>query len=100
MISNFEKAVISKVKIIRTNLGFTCQDIANILNTSVNFVNNIESDKSDDKYNLNHLLKIAYLFNCSICDFFPKNYSIKNEIGSTDLIQQKEFIMKQKKKGS
>lgn len=64
----------------------------------MNFVNNVESDKSDDKYNINHLLKIAYLFNCNICDFFPKNYSIEDETNSADLIQQKEFILRNKKK--
>jgi transcriptional regulator with XRE-family HTH domain len=97
MISNFEIAIISNVKNIRLSKGFTCQDIANILDTSVNFINNVESEKSDDKYNINHLLKISYLFDCDICEFFPRNFSIKNESFQKDLQFQKEIIFKTRK---
>ena len=97
MISNFEKAIISNIKRIRTEKGITCQDIADILNTSVNFINNIESEKSDDKYNLNHLNKISYLLDCNISEFFPSDFEIQNEPFFKDIEQQKLIILNKKR---
>lgn len=41
---------------------------------SEKFVGNVESSKTSDKYNLNHLNKIAEIFDCSIRDFFPDKF--------------------------
>ncbi|MNY81059.1 hypothetical protein D3C86_2224270 [compost metagenome] len=37
------------------------------------FVGNVESTKTPEKYNINHINKIAEIFQCSIKDFFPDN---------------------------
>jgi transcriptional regulator with XRE-family HTH domain len=97
MITNFEKAIISNIKRIRIEKGITCQDIADILNTSVNFINNIESEKSDDKYNLNHLNKISYLLDCKISEFFPSDSEIQNEPFFKDIEEQKLIILNKKR---
>ena len=69
--TNFELAVIQKVKDVRTLRGFTQRDIATFLNLSEGFIGQIESPKHSSKYNFNHLNKLATEMKCSPKDFLP-----------------------------
>ena len=63
--------ITDKVREMRERLGYTPNDLGNITGISPSFFNSIESKKSHEKYNLEHLSKIAFLFGCKIADFFP-----------------------------
>jgi len=65
--------ITDKVREKRERLGFTPNDLGSILGVSSSFINSIESKKSHEKYNLDHLSKIAFLFGCKISDFLPEN---------------------------
>lgn len=69
--SEIEFYVISKVREMRLAANISQADLALKLNLSVSFIGNIESPKFRAKYNLNHLNKLAKIFNCSPKDFFP-----------------------------
>ncbi|MEI7510014.1 MAG: helix-turn-helix transcriptional regulator [Flavobacterium sp.] len=63
--------MIDRIKEIRTNKGYSQDDIASFLQTTRGFIGQIESPNNSSKYNLNHLNLLAVEFNCSIKDFFP-----------------------------
>lgn len=70
--SNFELAVIEKVKSIRISKGLGQRDIAAILGFTEGFIGQIESPNSPSKYNLNHLNTLAKELDCSPKDFIPE----------------------------
>lgn len=70
--TNFELAVIQKVKDLRIKKGLTQRDIAAILNFSEGFIGQIESPLHSSKFNLNHLNKLASEMGCSPKDFMPE----------------------------
>lgn len=70
-ISKIEQFVIDKVRELRIKAGISQVNLSLEMGLSSKFVGNVESSKTPDKYNLNHLNKIAGIFNCSIKDFFP-----------------------------
>jgi len=65
--------ITDKVKEKRRNLGYTPNDIGSILGVSSSFINSVEAKKNHEKYNIEHLSKIAFLFGCKISDLFPEN---------------------------
>ncbi len=69
--SKFEIAVIDEVKKVRLAKGLTQDDIAMYLNVSRGFIGQIESPKSDSKYNLDHLNTLANEIGCSPKEFMP-----------------------------
>lgn len=69
--TKFEIAIIDKVRKVRTEKGFSQDDIAAFLNVSRGFIGQIESPNSESKYNLNHLNKLAAAMKCSPKDFMP-----------------------------
>lgn len=71
--SNFELAVIQKVKGIRENRGLGQRDIAALLGFTEGFIGQIESPNHPSKYNLNHLNILAKELECSPKDFLPEN---------------------------
>lgn len=71
-ISDIEQYVIDKVKQTREEAGMSQADLAAHLDVSYGFIGNIENPKRRDKYNLNHINKLAKIFKCSLCDFLPK----------------------------
>ncbi len=79
MNSNFQKKtkielfVIEKVKEYRVIFNYSQSDLAVRLDVSDGFIGKIESPKFPDKYNLNHINKLAKIFNCSPKDFLPEN---------------------------
>ncbi len=72
-ISNIEQYVIDKVKERRIKFDLTQADLADELKMSKGFIGNVESPKYRAKYKLEHLNKLAKIFNCSPRDFLPKD---------------------------
>lgn len=70
-ISKIEQFVIDKVRELRIKAGISQVNLSIEIGLSSKFVGNVESSKTPDKYNLNHLNKIAEILKCSIKDFFP-----------------------------
>ncbi|SEB21357.1 helix-turn-helix domain-containing protein [Pedobacter hartonius] len=70
-ISKIEQYVIDRVREIRMKAGISQVNLSVDMELNSKFVGNVESNKTRDKYNLNHLNKIAEILNCSIKDFFP-----------------------------
>ena len=64
--------VISKVKEMRLEQGFTQAALAIMLDVSATFIGDIESPVKPQKYNVAHLNKLAEIFVCSPRDFLPE----------------------------
>jgi transcriptional regulator with XRE-family HTH domain len=71
--SKIEQFVIDKVREMRIEKGYSQRDLAHLLDLSIGFIGDVESSKSRAKYNLNHINKLAELFECSPKDFLPDN---------------------------
>ena len=71
-VSLIEQYVIDRVREQRTKAKLTQAVLSVAMDLSPSFVGNVESSKTDDKYNINHLNKLAIIFECSIRDFFPE----------------------------
>lgn len=69
--SNFELAVIQKVKEFREKRGLGQRDIAALLGVTEGFIGQIESPNNASKYNLNHLNILAKELQCSPKEFIP-----------------------------
>jgi transcriptional regulator with XRE-family HTH domain len=69
--TKIEQYVIDKIKEVRTQKGFSQDDIAMFLDTTRGFIGQIESPNHSSKYNLNHINKLAIELDCSPKDFFP-----------------------------
>lgn len=65
--------VIEKVKEMRTERNISQEDLSIALEFKSNgFVGQVESPNYMKKYNLQHLNKLALVFNCSPKDFLPE----------------------------
>lgn len=71
--TSFDTFIINKVKEKRVEKGFSQSDLAVKLSVSSGFIGKVESFQTTAKYNLNHLNKLALIFNCSPKDFLPDN---------------------------
>lgn len=69
--TNFELAVIEKIRELRTQKGLSQYAISVILGTSSSFIGQVEAPNNPSKYNLNHLNRLAFEFGCSPQDFLP-----------------------------
>lgn len=70
--TNIELFVIRKVREKRETVGMSQSELATRLNTSNGFIGQVESPKFPAKYNLNHINKLAEIFECSPKDFLPE----------------------------
>ncbi|UEG53436.1 helix-turn-helix transcriptional regulator [Mucilaginibacter daejeonensis] len=70
--SDIETYVIMRVKEMRESAGLSQSELALRLDVSNGFIGQAESSKSPTKYNLNHLNKLAVVFDCSLKDFMPE----------------------------
>jgi transcriptional regulator with XRE-family HTH domain len=70
--TKIELAVMEKVTKMRLAKGFSQDDMAAILECSRGYIGQIESPKSPSTYNLTHLNRLAYEFECSLHDLIPK----------------------------
>lgn len=66
-----EQFVIDKVRALRTQLGFTQEQLAEAAHVTSGFIGDVEAGTRDAKYNLRHLNAFAKLFNCSPQVFLP-----------------------------
>lgn len=74
MKTKIEKYVIKQVRQKRKERKLTQAELNDLLGFGSGFVGQVESNKCRSKYNLNHLNKLAKIFDCSIRDFFPEKY--------------------------
>lgn len=70
-LTKIEQYIINKVKEKRIESGLSQADLSFKLGLTDSFVSHVETPKRRDKYNVNHLNKLAKIFKCSIKDFFP-----------------------------
>ena len=78
-ISAIEQIVIDNVRKIRIELKYPQDKLSIDMGLNEKFIGHVESIRAKEKYNINHLNKIAELFNCSLRDFFPE-HPIKGEL--------------------
>lgn len=57
---------------MRLKAGKSQADLAADINVSYGFIGQVENPKFRTKYNINHLNKLAQVFNCSPKDFLPE----------------------------
>jgi len=76
--TDIEQFVIDKVKELRIKKNISQSELAFKLGVSSGFVGKIESPKYPDKFNLNHINKLAEIFDCSPKDFLPEK-KLKND---------------------
>ena len=69
--SEIEWFAIAKAKVLREQANFTQSELAFRLGVSNGFIGQVESSNSPSKYNLDHIDKLAVIFNCSPKDFLP-----------------------------
>lgn len=72
--TKIEEYAIQKVKEKRYQVGISQAELSYRLGFSTGFVGQTESSHYSTKYNLNHLNKLAQIFECSISDFLPLPY--------------------------
>ncbi|WP_029275275.1 helix-turn-helix domain-containing protein [Pedobacter borealis] len=70
--SEIELFVISKAKALREQANLSQSELAFKLDVSNGFIGQVESLNSPSKYNLDHIDKLAVIFNCSPKDFLPE----------------------------
>lgn len=76
-----DKYITERVKQIRKEKGFTCEQIDNKLGFAPesNYISRIER-QNDKSYNLYHLNELAKIFACDIADFLPHPYQEVNSL--------------------
>ncbi|MBL8003524.1 MAG: helix-turn-helix transcriptional regulator [Candidatus Kapabacteria bacterium] len=72
--TKFDLLIVDIVRQKRLESGYSQEQLAHFLGVSNGFIGKVESNKFSSKYNLNHINKLANIFNCSPKDFLP-NYS-------------------------
>ena len=70
--TQIEEYVIAQVKKMREEKGWSQQALADYMDLSQSFIKSIENPKHRAKYNLNHINKLAEIFQCSPQDFLPE----------------------------
>jgi len=70
--SEIELYTIKRVKEMRVKAGLSQAQLAIEMNLSVGFIGHVESPAKRAKYNLNHLNRLAIIFNCPFQEFFPE----------------------------
>jgi transcriptional regulator with XRE-family HTH domain len=74
MKSQFELSVIEKVKLKRESHNVSQKQLAYLMDLSVGFIGRVESPKFPAKWNLDHINKLAEIFDCSPKDFLPDKF--------------------------
>ncbi|MNY68531.1 helix-turn-helix protein [compost metagenome] len=64
--------VINKARVLREGANMTQSELAFSLGVSNGFIGQVESSRYPAKYSMNHIDRMAKLFNCSPKDFFPE----------------------------
>ncbi|HCN83662.1 MAG TPA: transcriptional regulator [Sphingobacteriaceae bacterium] len=63
--------IIDQVRAKRLAANLSQLDLAFALGVSLGFIGHIESPRYTAKYNIEHINKLAEIFDCSVKDFFP-----------------------------
>lgn len=69
--TDFEIAIIIKLKEMRLKKGLSPYSVLVILGTSPSFIGQVETPSNPSKYNLNYLNKLEHEIGCSLKDFIP-----------------------------
>ena len=72
-LTEIEQYVIDRVKLERTERGISQDKLSVMMGLNEKFVSKVENPNRLEKYNLNHLNKIADILRCSMRNFFPIN---------------------------
>lgn len=81
-LTEIEQYVIERVKEQRTSKGISQDKLSVLMGLNEKFVTKVENPNRIEKYNINHLNKIAEILECSIRDFFPDGF-IPGELQKT-----------------
>jgi transcriptional regulator with XRE-family HTH domain len=73
LVSAIDQYVIDRVRERRIELNMSQEDLAAALDCTRGFIGNVENPKYKDKYNLDHLNRLAKILKCSPKDFLPEN---------------------------
>lgn len=71
MKSKIELFVSQKVKEFRTKRNWSYRYLGDCMNLSETFVRRCENPNSDKAFNLDHISKLANVFECKIYDLLP-----------------------------
>lgn len=77
--TKFEMAVIDRITEMRRKRNLSQDEIATILGLTRGYIGQIESPNSPSTYNLNHLNRLAYEFECSPQDFLPNKPIVEKD---------------------
>lgn len=77
--TSVETYAINIAKEKRVLKKYSQAELADLLGVSPGFIGKAESHKYPTKYNLNHINKLAIIFNCSPKDFLPNLANKINE---------------------
>ncbi|HVZ95446.1 MAG TPA: helix-turn-helix transcriptional regulator [Chitinophagaceae bacterium] len=72
--TEIELYVINTVKEKRIKKGWSQRELAYRLDVSIGFIGDVENPRRRAKYNLNHINRLAEIFDCSPRDFLPEKY--------------------------
>lgn len=81
--NELEQFIINKVREKRIEAKLSQKQLSEELNITLGFIGHVESPKNRAKYNINHLNKLARIFNCAIKDFLPDPF-----LETSDELQQ------------
>lgn len=70
--SDIEQFVINTAREKRMQRNISQSELAHLLDVSPGFIGKVESSNYTSKYNLNHINKLAQIFNCSPRAFLPE----------------------------
>jgi len=73
-LTEIEQYVIERVKEHRISKGLSQDKLSVMMGLNEKFVTKVENPNRIEKYNINHLNKIAEILDCSIQDFFPNGF--------------------------
>ncbi|PTQ92436.1 Cro/C1-type helix-turn-helix DNA-binding protein [Mucilaginibacter yixingensis] len=71
-LTHIEQYVIEQVKLKRISKNISQDKLSIMMGLNEKFVSKVETTNRAEKYNINHLNKIAEILQCSIKDFFPE----------------------------
>ena len=71
-VTAIEQYVINAIREKRLEQGISQKVLGEMVDLSIGFMGDVESTKSDAKFNLNHLNAIAKALKCSPKDFLPE----------------------------
>lgn len=72
ILTEIERYIIEKIRAMRKEHGLSQLELSQKLEMSDSFISHVEAPSKRAKYNINHLNKIAEIFNCSPKDFWPE----------------------------